>query len=276
MEKNKKSLVVPCDFTEVAANALHHAAILSEKLNAKMIAFNVVSKEKDIINAMEQLKDFVSKTGLPKSVEVEYSAKNGNIYDAIKEEAESTGSIFVVMGTHGMSGMQKLIGSKAIKVIANSVVPFIVVQEKPVTNNYFSKIIVPIDFTIENKEKLRWANYLASYFNSEMILYLVNITNEALLKKVKANLSFAKKYFDEREIKYKIQIAPAGKKFADSIIEFSNKVDANGLLIMTTKAPSFTDYLFGADEQQIIANTSKTPVICINPRTDTKKYAGFN
>jgi len=276
MEKNNKTLLVPCDFTEVATNALQHAAILSAKLKAKIIAFNVVKKEKDIVDAIEQLKNFVSKACLPKGIEIEFSAKAGNIYDAIKEEAETTGAIFVIMGTHGITGMQKLIGSKAIKVIANSIIPFIVVQEKPVTKDYFSKIVVPVDFTVENKEKLRWAHYLAVYFKSSMVLYVVNITDEVLLKKVKANLLFAKKYLDEREINYEIHIAPSVNKFSDSIIEFTNKINANGLLIMTTKDPQFTDYIFAAAEQQIIANTAKTPVICINPRTDIKKYVGFH
>ncbi|NSW45231.1 MAG: universal stress protein [Bacteroidales bacterium] len=276
MEKNKKTVLVPCDFTEVAINALHHAAILAKKINARLVAFNVVKKEKEIVDTIEQLKQFVVKANLPKDLELEYAAKEGNIYDTIKEKAEEIGAIFIVMGTHGISGMQKLIGSKALKVIANSVIPFIVVQDKPIPDHYFSKIVIPVDFTVENKEKLKWAHYISVYFNSTMILYVVNITDEVLLKKVKANLLFAKKYFEEREINYEIHIAGSDKKFEDSIIEFSDKIKANGLLIMTTKDPQFTDYIFGAEEQQIIANNAKIPVICINPRTDIKKFQGFN
>ena len=37
----------------------------------------------------------------------------------------------VIMGTHGIKGMQKFFGSWALKVIANSKVPFIVIQEPP-------------------------------------------------------------------------------------------------------------------------------------------------
>lgn len=276
MEKNKKTLLVPCDFTEVAINALHHAVILAKKINAKIVAFNVVKKEKEIVDAIEQLKAFVSKASLPSGIEIEFAAKEGNIYDAIKEKADEVSATFVVMGTHGITGMQKLIGSKALKVIANSMIPFVVVQDKPSSEGYFSKIVIPVDFTVENKEKLRWAHYISVYFNSTMVLYVVNITDEVFLKKVKANLLFAKKYFEEREINYEIHIAPSDKKFEDAIIEFSNTVKADGLLIMTTKDPQFTDFIFGAEEQKIIANNAKIPVICINPRTDTKKFQGFH
>lgn len=276
MEKNKKTVLVPCDFTEVAINALQHAVILAKNINAKIVVFNVVKKEKEIVDAIEQLKTFVLKISLPSNIEIEFSAKDGNIYDTIKKKAEEISATFVIMGTHGITGMQKLVGSKALKVIANSIIPFIVVQEKPSGNGYFSKIVVPVDFTVENKEKLKWAHYISVYFNSTMVLYVVNITDEVFLKKVKANLLFAKKYFEEREINYEIHIAPFDKKFEDAIIEFSNTIKADGLLIMTTKDPQITDFIFGAEEQKIIANNAKIPVICINPRTNTKKFQSFH
>lgn len=276
MEKHKRTILVPCDFTEVARNALNHAVILTKTFSASIVLFNVVKKEKEIVETIERLKKFSEETGIPQDIEIEFSAQEGNIYDTIKEKAEQISSIFVVMGTHGIKGMQKLIGSKALRVIANSKIPFIVVQGKPDVENYFSKIVVPIDFTLENKEKLKWAHFISVYFKSTMILYVVNITEPDLLKKVKANLLFAKRYFDEREINYEIHIAPNNKPFVDSIIEYSQAIKAGGLLIMTTKDPQITDFIFGAIEQEIIANSANVPVICINPRTDLKKSVGFN
>jgi len=41
------------------------------------------------------------------------------------------GALMVVMGTHGIKGMQKLMGSWALKVITSSKVPFIAVQDTP-------------------------------------------------------------------------------------------------------------------------------------------------
>lgn len=274
MEKNKKTLLVACDFSEVAINALKHAAIIAKKMKAKLVVFHVVKKEKEILDAIEKLKEFVHSNISDNELEFEFNAKEGNIYDTIKETAEELSATFIIMGTHGITGMQKLLGSKALKVIAKSNIPFIVVQEKPQTKNYFSKIVVPIDFTIENKEKLTWAYYISVYFNSTMYLYVTNITDEALLKKVKANLLFAKKYLEEREIKYEIHIAPANQNFSNAILEFSYAIDASGLLIMTTKDPQLPELIFGAKEQQIIAE-AKVPVICINPREDNQLLQGF-
>lgn len=48
------------------------------------------------------------------------------------------------------------------------------------------------------------------------------------------------------------------------------------ILIMTTKDIRLTDYVFGANEQQLIANNAKIPVMCVNPRTDLRRLGGFN
>jgi hypothetical protein len=49
---------------------------------------------------------------------------------------------------------------------------------------------------------------------------------------------------------------------------FAQKVKADLILITTTKYINIADIMFfGAPEQYIIANSSKIPVMCVNPRT---------
>jgi nucleotide-binding universal stress UspA family protein len=179
------------------------------------------------------------------------------------------------MGTHGIKGMQKLTGSWALKVIENSSIPFIVVQGKP-EHDAFAKMVLPIDFSQENKEKLRWAVYISSYFKTKMFLFIPHVVDEVLLRKTKANLSFARNYFDERNVSYEIIASQKKGKFSEQTIHFATEIDADMVMIMTTKQPRLTDYVFAADEQQIIANSSKIPVMCVNPRSDLKKHTGFH
>ena len=182
--------------------------------------------------------------------------------------------MLVVMGTHGIKGMQKLTGSRALKVIAGSKIPFLVVQKPPVKETY-KVVVFPVDFSVENKEKLRWANYLSRYYKSKVHLFVISTTEPSLLKKAKANVAFAKKYFEENLIYYEITISKKPIGFAEQTIQFAQEIDADIILIMTTKDLGFTDYVFAATEQQIIANSAKIPVLCVNPRTDLKKLGGF-
>ena len=63
------------------------------------------------------------------------------------------------MGTHGIRGLQKLTGSWALKVIVRTKVPFVVVQEFPKSNNY-QKVVFPVDYKRESKEKIKWSSFL--------------------------------------------------------------------------------------------------------------------
>jgi hypothetical protein len=64
-------------------------------------------------------------------------------------------------------------------------------------------------------------------------------------------------------------------KFAEQTIEFANKINADLILIITTKNITFADYVLGAHEQEIIANSSKIPVCCVNPRVSFASVGQF-
>ena len=48
-------------------------------------------------------------------------------------------------------------------------------------------------------------------------------------------------------------------------IKFAENIGSGLIIIMTKKNMTFQDYVFGAVEQQIIANEAKIPVMCVNP-----------
>ncbi|MCX7954492.1 MAG: universal stress protein [Bacteroidales bacterium] len=274
MEKTKKKIVVTCDFTDVSKNALMHGILLAKKINADIDIVNIVKKEKEIENALENLKNF-AKPFETNDIKFDYVVKEGSIYNEIKDYAFNINALFVVMGTHGIKGMQKLIGSKALKVIANSLVPFIVVQEKPNNDDYFSKIIVPIDDTVETKEKLKWVPYFKTFFNTKFYLLYQLSTNEYIERSTKANLIFAKKFIQSKEAEYEVVAIDENKSFSKALINYAEEISANGILIMTIKDPQITDYFFGTVAEEIIANDSKIPVICVSPRIDTKRWTSF-
>ena len=76
-------------------------------------------------------------------VKVKTHVARGTIFKQIPEFVNDRKASLVVMGTHGMSGMQKLTGSWALKVIAKSKVPYIVVQAPPTDNERYHDYSVP-------------------------------------------------------------------------------------------------------------------------------------
>ena len=189
----------------------------------------------------------------------------GTIFTTISEVATDIHAEMVIMGTHGMKGMQKLIGSWALKVIAGSKVPFIVVQAPP-TSHGFSKIVFPLDFRKENKEKINWIYYIARLYKSTFYIIKDKVTDKRFKKGVTSNLMFTEKYLRSNEIPYEIHTSPGKKDFTQETIEFAHEINADLLLIMTTKGITMADYVLGASEQQIISNPYQIPVMCVNPK----------
>ncbi|GAF02409.1 adenine nucleotide alpha hydrolase family protein [Saccharicrinis fermentans] len=83
---------------------------------------------------------------------------------------------------------------------------------------------------------------------------------------------FCKKFFEEKGIDYELSLSEGKGSFAQETINFADNIEAAAIIIMTTRDIAFHDYILGANEQQIIANSYKVPVMVINPRTDLMKY----
>jgi hypothetical protein len=145
-------------------------------------------------------------------------------------------------------------------------VPFLVIQDKPSSDERFSSIVFPIDFKAENKEKLKWAIYLGKYFDSKVYLFKAPVKDKGLMKKVNVNLTFAVKFLIQNNLDYEIHTAKKSSNLAQETIDFARDMNADLILITTTKNISIADYMLGATEQQIIANSSRIPVMCVNPR----------
>ena len=277
MEENQKIIVVPWDFTPVAENALAHAVKISRMVNNDICLLHIVDKK---IKANEEgekktmLEQLAQENGKKYNLTITAEIKKGSIFSAIAEFVNDKDASLVVMGTHGMKGMQKLTGSWALKVIVKSKVPFIVVQDAPTDQERYHDIVFPVDFRRENKEKTKMAVFMGKYLDSKIHILVATSTDPSLVKRTKVNLNFAIKYLIQNNIEYEIHEIPRGN-FAQQTIDFAVRTNADLILIVTTKNITFTDYMVGASEQYIIANSSKIPVCCVNPRASFAKSSQF-
>lgn len=285
MKDVKKTILVPCDFTEVCLNATDYAVRISRLLGTDFTLVHIVDeggffvneekRKKEVEAATKKLEEIAERTFQEHGDRPKIIARVGNIYSTINEIADELEARMVLMGIHDFTGMQKITGSHALKVISGSKIPYIAIPGAYVYRAD-NDIVFPVDHKVENKEKLVWANYMAKTFDSKIHIITSNHNDELLKKKTNANLIFAKKYLDEKGIKYEITTAEKGKNFAEAVVDFAKEVNTNLILIMVTKEIGFQDFLLGADEQKIIFNDAKISVMCVNPRTDLRKSGGFN
>jgi nucleotide-binding universal stress UspA family protein len=279
MEENRKLIIVPWDFTDVAESALAHAVKIGRMINNDICLLHIVDPAVKVKAEGEKralLRHIADESSKKYNMNIISSVVKGSIFTSIadfanKKENEAN---LVVMGTHGMKGMQKLTGSWALKVIVKSKIPFIVVQEPPSDQNRYHNIVFPVDFRVENKEKMGMAIFMGKYFDSKIHILKTVTTDKGLTTKVNRNLNFAIKYLIQNNLEYEIHNVPSGK-LAQNTIAFAQKINADLILIVTTKNITFADYVLGASEQYIIANSSKIPVCCVNPKSSFANTSQF-
>jgi nucleotide-binding universal stress UspA family protein len=166
MEEFQKLIVVPWDFTYVAENALAHAVKISRMVGNDICLLHIVDPGISLKvegQKRAKLKQLTEENSKKYNVTISYHISKGSIFTDIAEYVNEKEASLVVMGTHGMKGMQKLTGSWALKVLVKSTAPFIVVQDPPPDQERYHNIVFPIDFRSENKEKMKMAIFMGKF-----------------------------------------------------------------------------------------------------------------
>lgn len=264
--ENTNVILVTWDFTEKSEYALEHATRAAKNLECGITLMHIAKKDSEIKPLTEKLQGVINQRFADRNPKPEALVKTGNIFNTIGETAEEIGAKLVFMGTHGIKGSQKFFGSWALKVISNTKVPFIVVQDKPSKENIYKDIVFPVNYRKENKESVAWVSYFSKNFGSKIHVILAKHTDSIFKKGIESNMVFLTKNFTSNGVDFEMIKTEGEKDFVKEIIDYSKKIDANAIFVMTTKDIGLSDYMMGAHEQYIIANNFQIPVICVNPK----------
>ncbi|UCG27037.1 MAG: universal stress protein, partial [Bacteroidales bacterium] len=123
MDIDSKLIVIPWDFSNVAENALFHGNKIARMVDNEIRLLHIVEKglkpeRKENLN--NQLNEVAEKNERIYNVKTDTFIMEGSIFSAISKYVSDIKANLVLMGTHGMKGMQKITGSWALKVIAGS------------------------------------------------------------------------------------------------------------------------------------------------------------
>jgi nucleotide-binding universal stress UspA family protein len=253
---------------------LAHAERYAKISGSKIHCLHICQPKANQIELKEKMESEIGELLLDSSIEVDAIVKEGKIFSSINQYSDSVNAELVVMGTHGMIGSQKIFGSKALKVIVGSDVPFLTVQRMPV--NEFKELVLPFDSKMEGREKMKWVVYFAKKYKHKVRILKRVSSIKDIQQTINNNILFAKRILAEQDIPFDVDIETNRYEFNQEVVNFADKISAGLIMVMTTKGIGLTDYMFGASEQKIIANNAKIPVICINPRNDLMKTRYFN
>lgn len=261
-----KKILVPTDFTKVSDTALGHALLMGRTINAEIHVIHIIDNKKNINEArvkLQALKDIVKEES---NVDIQTIVRIGSIFEDIDKVATEIDASLIIMGTHGLRGMQFLTGSRALKIVTESSVPFIVVQERPIRPHGYHKLVVPLDLHKETKQKLSLVADMAQYFGSKVFLISPGETDEFLRNQLERNMRFAREYFTNQNIPFETEVTESKSDgFVKALLKYSAGVEADLICIMNFYDNSIMSIFNQSYEQQVITNEAQIPVLCVNP-----------
>ena len=290
MSEMKKHIIVPVDFSEQSGIALSQSYNLARLSNADITLLHVIdealfSSFLNIFSSKDEQEE-VYRLGLQSKLdklagevksasglEVKTRIEKGKIYEVVADVAEQLNAAFIIMGTSGETSLKKkFIGSNAIRVISDAHCPVITIKGKNHRQGC-NTIVLPLDLSKETKEKVNKCIEIARLFNSKVnVMSVVNTGDEFLINKLQRQMDQVVEFINSQGVACTGEFVKH-HDISDSVLEYSQKVDADLIIIMTQQELEWREFFIGTESQQII-NHSEIPVCSIRPieRKDTTEY----
>ena len=252
-------ILVPVDFTPVSTNAVKHAIAVGQALKSELHLVHIVGKKSEFGEARQRLQAFAKEQLAAFEGDVKATVRIGNLFDDIDDVSVEMDANLVIMGTHGLKG-------RALKILRQCSVPFIITQSRPIRETGYDDIVVPLDLHQDTKQKLAIVAEMASYFNGRVHIISPAESDEFLQNQLRRNVEFASDYFEDRGIEYTTKISEHDSgAFVKDVIRYTASIEADLISIMNFHEKSLMGILGTSYEQQIITNEAEIPVLVLNP-----------
>lgn len=218
--------LIPFDFTPMTRNALRIGTELAETNDGSVFLLHVVKKESEKKEAKRLLDIFVNSLSTGDSSRLVSKVLSGNLYEEVAKAGDILGTPLSVMGTHGASGLQKVFGSNALKMVAKSPTPFLVtVTEEPLKR--IETIVMPFSFVKESLQVLNCVSPLAREFDS--VIHLVGYHDEKTWLKEQSieNQKMAREILAQEGIPCEVVNLPKKKSYEDELSDYMFSVRAD-------------------------------------------------
>jgi len=272
-------ILVPTDLSEPAAHALRYASSLGERLGSRLLVIYAdpfipptdftattagvfeLSRDAMMAGAREELQKHAERNVSPR-VPFDLRVLVGEPLDAIVAQVRESAVDLVVMGTHGRTGVSRLMfGSVTEAVMRTVAVPVIAVNPLATDRAEVEKVLCPVNFTPACRDALRHAAALASHGSAPLVLLrTVDDVQSDLGVEERSRLHewLPAELADRCELKV---ISSAHE--ADRIVETAASVRAQLIAFGVTAGRSATEPLLGTIAERVVQR-SGCPVLTVS------------
>ncbi len=272
-------ILIPFDFSETAELSMEHGLFMAKLVKAEILLLHIVEQvsfttaisqalggvEKKIESAsIEKLQAYADQVHAKSGLTVTVRTEVGRVYRKINEVANEWKADLIIMGTHGAQGYQKFsLGTNTSRVVQESPCPVLSVQTHA-TGLGFKKIVLPIDESVESRQKVPFAVGIAQFYGAQIVLLgIINFSGEELVRRFKIKVEQVEDYVVNHGLDYET-VYREGNDLAGITLRTSEELGADMLVIMTEQQPSITGFLLGTYATRVV-NNSRIPVMSIHP-----------
>lgn len=269
-----KNFIIPVDFSSESLKGLDLALLFSQYryVNAQMVyvhkgrpsGFGV---HEEYSRIEERLEELVAEyqPAMGNDSRLRYIIKAGKVYEEVVSQAESYKDSVIAMSTHGASGFEEFfLGSNAFRIISATTLPVFTIRRNVVPKQ-ISRIVLPIDTTLETRQKVPTTAEVAKLFGAEVHVLSVSLSNGSKsLRRLSAYAGQTCAFLEKMGVSF-VEQAVTGNNIADLTVDYARSVGADMISMITEQEASMTNLILGNVAQQLL-NKANTIVLNITPR----------
>jgi nucleotide-binding universal stress UspA family protein len=273
-----KTILVAIDFSKNAEHALEYALVYANKLKTdiQLIWVDNILTEDSVIDSIDRETRKEKKAYMEgllaryqpqlKDGRISYFFRKGRVYQEIAKAAKQIDADIIFAGTHGVSGYEQYwIGSNAYRIMTQAPCPLVTIRSDYQFKKTIKNILLPLDSSLETKQKLPFACELAKEFGAQIhLLMIYNSPISVIRKRVEQFGKEAEKCLTERKMDYVIEHLDVSN-VAASLLDYSSKNKIDLIMIMTDQGITTANKFLGPYAQQLI-NNSKIPVMSLRAK----------
>ena len=264
-----KTIIVPLDLSDESLNGLNLAMMMATKTGANVLLVHVIAKntgdyykqmEKENQLAKSKFEEILQKYKGKSNSALSYTITQGKVFKEIADLADKYEDVLTVLSTHGATGFEELfIGGNAYKITSHSRNPVITVRRSKLSSN-IDKIVLPLDYTFQTREKVPYTVELAKIFGSKIHLLPISLSKlKSTGKKLHQYTEQVASYLNTHKVPYTVEYLH-GSNRTDLTLDYARSIDADLISIMTEQEKSPSNLLLGNYAHQFI-NKAFIPVL---------------
>ncbi len=279
-----KNIIIPIDFSEDSQKGIELALLFARKqyTNVQLVYVQKKSSDYNSPGYFEEEKKWAEKKfkeiianfepRMENDSKLRYIIKSGKIYKEIVSQVESYKEAMVIASTHGASGFEEFfMGSNAFKIISATERPVLTTRTGRIPED-IKNIVMPLDVTIDTRQKVPITAELAELFGAEVHIITVSSSRgQRIINRLEAYSRQAAGYFTAKKVPFR-QKSLYGENIVDLTVVYADSVNADVITIMKEQSRNLT---FMGNLTHQLLNHATIPVLTLSNK-ETHIKTGFS